>query len=179
MCPLWVAGTVSSRLRANAQLQLCGMMPCVRLPSGQCRKRAAADAKLEGDEQIAAESERLRQRCELFEQELQRLEKEKLEARDHADVLQHQLRWAPPCVTTQYGGLIGADLGGLRLVKRHSTFNSTQQRVIGLSRCCSPRLWGCPPVASWKIVVRGRIHTSIAVACKLRRSMHVHCHKRP
>ena len=62
---------------------------------GPCRKRAAADAKLEGDEQIAAESKRLRQRCELFEQELQRLEKEKLEARDHADVLQHQLRWVP------------------------------------------------------------------------------------
>ena len=93
---------VSSRLRTNAQLQLCGnsMISCVRLPASQCRKRAAADAKLEGDEQIAAESERLRQRCELFEQELQRLEKEKLEARDHADVLQHQLRWVPPCVIT-------------------------------------------------------------------------------
>ena len=75
------------------------VVACVS-PTGQCRQRAAADAKLEGDEQIAAESKRLRQRCELFEQELQRLEKEKLEARDHADVLQHQLRWVPPCVIT-------------------------------------------------------------------------------
>ena len=77
------------------------------------------------------------------------------------------------------GGLIGAGFGRLAIgllrwyidqhsAKGHQALKMPQPKTLGLPNC-----------GLLKTVLRGRIHTSIAVACKLRRSMHVHCHKRP